>query len=300
MAGTIDIEGLVLFVAVAESASFSAAGRALAMAKSSVSRGVTRFEESTGAQLLHRTTRKVSPTTTGAALLERVAPLVRALRLALASLPEKDEEPAGDLRLSAPNDIGVTLLSELVAHFSARYPRVHVDVELTSRQVDLVSEGFDLALRASGPRLADSSLVMRKIVSFDVQFFASPSYLARRGAPRTLADLNRHDLVIFRPMRFPAFRPGTRFPGRVIRADDFLFVREAIKAGGGIGLLPSFFAHIDLAAGALARVLPRHVVPAGQFALLHPRARQLPRKVTAFRDFLLDYFAGHPLFRRDG
>jgi DNA-binding transcriptional LysR family regulator len=299
MDGTIDVEGLVLFVAVAESASFSAAGRALAMAKSSVSRGVTRFEERTGAQLLNRTTRKVSPTTTGAALLERVAPLVRALRVALASLPEKQEEPAGDLRITAPNDIGVTLLGELVAHFSARYPRVHVDVELTSRQVDLVSEGFDLAVRASGPRLADSSLVMRKIVSFEVQFFASPSYLARRGTPRSLAEVSRHDLVIFRPMAFPPFRPKGRFPGRVIRGDDFLFVREAIKAGGGIGLLPAFFARGDQAAGALVRVLPRHVLPAGQFALLHPRTKHLPRKVAVFRDFLIEYAAGHALFRHD-
>jgi DNA-binding transcriptional LysR family regulator len=299
MDGTIDIEGLVLFVTVAESASFSAAARALAMAKSSVSRGVTRFEERTGAQLLHRTTRKVSPTTSGAALLERVAPLVRALRLALTSLPEKEEEPAGDLRLTAPNDIGVTLLSEVVTHFSARYPRVHVDVELTSRPVNLVGEGFDLALRASGPRLADSSLVMRKIVSFELQFFSTPGYLARRGTPRTVAEATKHDLVIFRPMPFPAFRPKARLSGRVIRGDDFLFVRETIKAGGGIGLMPAFFAKSDQAAGTLVRVLPRFPVSDGQFALLYPRARHIPRKVSAFRDFLVDYVAGHRLFRRD-
>jgi DNA-binding transcriptional LysR family regulator len=299
MEGTIDLERVALFLTVAESAGFSAAAKKLGLPKSSVSRQVAALEAALGAQLLHRTTRRVSLSTAGEALYERAAPLVVALRAALGSLPEQEEQPSGDLRITAPNDVGATLLGDVVARFSARFPAVRIDLRLTNRAVDLVAEGFDLALRAAARPLRDSTLVMRKLGAIEMQLFAAPSYLARRGTPRAIEDLARHAVVLFqgfskRPS-LAAVAPGARIVG-----DDFSFVREAVKAGGGVGLMPSFLAQAELASGQLVRVLPRYVESGGALLLLHPRAKHVPRKVTAFRDFLLEYLVARPLPAREG
>jgi DNA-binding transcriptional LysR family regulator len=278
-----DLDLLTLFVAVAESSSFSAAAKKLGLPKSSVSRGVAALEAELGTQLLHRTTRHVSLSTAGTALYDRIAPLLVQIREAIGSIPEREHQPSGELRITAPNDAGAAILAELVARFVARYPAVTVDARLTNRRVDLVAEGFDLALRAVTKRLADSSLVARKLGSTEHHLFASPTYLARRGAPRTLEELRDHDWVAFRGMT-TAFEPGAR---RAV-ADDFMFVMEAVRAGAGIGLFPAFLAQPHLSTGQLVRVLPRFAQPGGQFVLLYPRARHVPRKVTAFRDFLLE------------
>jgi DNA-binding transcriptional LysR family regulator len=292
--GTIDLERVALFLTVAEAAGFSAAAKKLGLPKSSVSRQVAALEAALGTQLLHRTTRRVSLSTAGEALYERAAPLVGALRATLGSLPEREELPSGELRITAPNDVGATLLGDIVARFSARFPAVRVDLRLTNRAVDLVAEGFDLALRAAVGPLRDSTLVMRKLSAIELQLFAAPSYLARRGAPRTLEDLAKHAVVLFHGFRKRPSLAGAAQAARIV-GDDFLFVREAVKAGGGIGLFPSFLAQGELASGQLVRVLPRYAEGGGTFVLLHPRAKHVPRKVTAFRDFLLEYLVARPL-----
>jgi DNA-binding transcriptional LysR family regulator len=157
-----------------------------------------------------------------------------------------------------------------------------VDVRLTNRNVDLVAEGFDAALRAATKPLKDSSMVARKVAPVELHLFASPTYLARRGSPRTIEEAREHDWVAFRGLReIDAAR-------KRIVADDFFFVLEAVRAGAGIGMLPSFLAQHHLSSGQLVRVLPRVFHPGGNFVLLYPKARHVPRKVTAFRDFLLE------------
>lgn len=292
-----DLNLLQLFVAVARTASFSAAARELGLPKSTVSRGVARLEAELGAQLLHRTTRKVALSTAGAALYERVVPSLGSLQEALGSLPEREEEPSGELRLTAPNDLGATFLAELCAAFTARYPRVRLDVRLTNRAVDLVGEGFDLALRVSTRRLADSSLVVRQLGALESQLFASPAYLARRGTPRASEELARHDLVAFRSQR-PAELP-VQHESRIV-GDDFLFVREAVRAGAGLALMPTFLCQEDVAAGRLVPVLPRVTRPGGTLLMLYPRTKHVPRKTVAFRDFLLDTLRVRPLGPRAG
>src|SRR5688572_3548479 len=175
-----DLDLLMLFVAVAESASFSAAAKKLGMPKSSVSRGVAALEAELGTQLLHRTTRHVSLSTAGSALYDRIAPLLGQIREAIGSLPEREEAPSGELRITAPNDVGAMFLADLIARFVARFPSVTVDARLTNRNVDLVAEGFDLALRAATRPLKDSSMVVRKVMPVELHLFASPTYLARR------------------------------------------------------------------------------------------------------------------------
>jgi DNA-binding transcriptional LysR family regulator len=289
-----DLNLLPLFLAVAETSSFSEAARRLSLPKSSVSRGVAALEAELGAQLFHRTTRHVGLTAAGQALYERASPPLASLREALGSLPDEEEQPAGELRLTAPTDLGATFLAELVARFTARYPAIRVDARLSQATLDLVAEGIDLALRASSRPLADSSLVARRLSAIEFQLFASPTYLARRGAPRGLEDAAGHDWVLQRSSRL---REQLRLPagGARVVGDDLLFLREVVRAGAGIGLLPSFLVKEQLAQGELVHVLPRHTERTGTLYLVYPKGQHLPRKVTAFRDFLVDFLTARPL-----
>jgi DNA-binding transcriptional LysR family regulator len=290
---TIDLEQLSLFVSVAEASSFSAAAKRLRLTKSTVSRGVARLEQSLNAQLLHRTTRQVSLSTAGAALYERTAPLLMSLREAAGTLPEQSEQPSGELRITAPNELGPWFLAELCARFLARYPAVRLDVHMTPRPVDLVAEGFDLAIRGASSRFKDSSLTVRRLGTFEGRVYASPAYLARRGAPKGLRDLQNHEWVVLRgmsgPIRFEG--PGEDLTvqpqGRVV-ADDFLFVREAARAGAGVALIDSLFAAKDVAEGRLVSLLPRYSVSTAGLFIVYPASRHLPLKVSAFRDMLLE------------
>ncbi len=285
-----NLDLLAVFDAVARTGSFTAAAGELRAPKSSVSRAVARLEADLGVQLLFRTTRKVSLTAAGVDLHERVAPLLRQLAAAVGSLPEREAEPSGELRVTAPTDLGVLFLADVVARYTARYPSVTVSLHLTGRVVDLVGEGFDVALRVAS-RLADSTLVVRRVAPVVVQLYASPVYLARRGTPRTEADLAGHDWVSFRPgpqrLRIAAPREAVGVEPRArIVADDLLFVRDVVRAGAGIAQLPSFVAQPDVLAGSLVRVLPRYERNAGHLHVVTPAARQVPRKVAAFRELV--------------
>jgi DNA-binding transcriptional LysR family regulator len=287
-----NLDLLPVFDAVARTGSFTAAARELRAPKSSVSRAVARLEADLGVQLFFRTTRKVSPTAAGLDLHERVAPLLRQLAAAVGTLPDREAEPSGELRVTAPTDLGVLFLAEVVTRYAARYPAVSVSLHLTGRVVDLVGEGFDVALRVAS-RLADSTLVVRRVAPVVVQLYASPVYLARRGTPRSEADLAAHDWVSFRtgPQRLRIAAPreavGVEPRARIV-ADDLLFVRDAVRAGAGIAQLPSFVAEPDVLAGMLVRVLPRHERTVGHLHLVTPAAKQVPRKVAAFRDLVVE------------
>lgn len=285
-----DLNLLTLFEAVARTSSFSAAAQELGIPKSSASRGVARLEGELGAQLLFRTTRQVSLTATGTALYDRVTPLLRSVKAALGELPEREEAPSGTLKLTAPVDLGVLFLAEVLTRYTARYPAVSVDLHLTGRVVDLVAEGFDVALRVAS-KLEDSSLIVRRAAAVVFQLYASPLYLARRGTPRTEDDLDAHDWIVFRggprKLRITGPRPVPAHPPRMV-CDDLLFVRDAVRSGAGIGLLPTFVAEPDVVAGTLVRIVPRFERSAGSMYIVTPSAKHVPRKVTAFRELVLE------------
>jgi DNA-binding transcriptional LysR family regulator len=287
-----DLNLLGLFEAVARTRSFSTAARELGIPKSSASRGVARLEADLGVQLLRRTTRQVSVTAEGTALYDRVVPILRSMKAALGEVPGREEEPSGELRVTAPVDLGVLFLAEIVTRYAARYPAVTVDVHLTGRVVDLVAEGFDVALRVA-PRLQDSTLVVRKAAPVVVQLFASPLYLARRGTPRSEAELAAHDWVTFRtgPQRLRGVPPKEALgivPRSRIVADDLLFVRNATRGGAGVAMLPRFVAEPDVVAGRLVRVLPRFERVTSWIHVVTPAAKHVPRKVVAFRELVLE------------
>lgn len=290
MPGTVDLNQLPLFVAVADAASMSEAARRLRLPKSSVSRGIAALEEALGVQLFHRTTRQVRMTTAGSAFYEKTAPLVAMVRDATHSLPEQDDTPSGTLRLTAPPDLGFTLLPELLSRFTARYPEVQLDVRLSNRLEDLVGEGIDVALRISS-KLKDSTLVARKLSGLDLRLFASPTYLSRRGTPKGVDELPGHDFVVFSRLA-DALPEGINLKAQT---DDVFFCAQAVRAGLGIGAMPSFLTRGDVESGAVVPVVPKWTREAGSLWFVHPRASHVPRKVTAFRDFLLEHLRHHPL-----
>jgi DNA-binding transcriptional LysR family regulator len=298
---TPDLNHLSVFVAVAQTGSFTGAAKKLGVPKSTVSRAIAALEDAMDVRLIHRTTRKVSLSTTGSAVYERVAPALSTLQTSLGNLPELEDAPSGDLRITAAIDFGATVLAELVTRFTARYPAVRVDVWLSNRVVDLVAEGFDLAFRVStSARLKDSSLTMQKASPLALQLFASPSYLARRGTPRAPGELAGHDWVVYRGAGALRLESGSEVATVApaaghIQCDDMFFTRSALRAGAGIGMLPSFVVDEDLASGQLVRVLSRWDMRSGYLWIAAPGGKHPPRKVAAFRSFALEALRSRPL-----
>ncbi|ACY15792.1 LysR family transcriptional regulator [Haliangium ochraceum] len=294
MGGTpVPYDLLAIFAAVAEESSFSRAAHKLGVGKSTVSRSIARLEEQLGAALIHRSTHKVALSTAGTALYERVAPHLAALGQAVGKLPESAAEPSGELRMTVPHDFGAIVLPALLAQFSLRHPEVSFDVRVTNRQIDLVSEGIDLAIRASPQRLKDSSLTARRLGDVLMACYAAPSYLARRGEPRSFGD-PKHEWAVFPPLLALAQVPKEFRPR--VRADDFLLLRALLAEGAGVGALPVFVAAPYVAEGALQQVLPKELFRGpGGYYLLFPTSAQRSRKVTAFRDFALERLKLRPL-----
>jgi len=289
----LDLNDVAAFVRVVERAGFAKAARELGVPTSTLSRAVARLEAATGSQLVYRNTRNVTPTSEGQTFYGQVAPAVLTLQHAARAADGNEREARGRLRISAPNDIGSTFVARLVAAFTERYPHVDVNVELSMRQVNLVQEGFDVALRAS-EKLSDSSLVARRAGDLEAALYASPGYLSARGTPTQLDDLSAHRCVLFRPengeaswtLHGPEGVVERRVRGR-IGGDDFSFVRGAALAGAGVALLPQLIAADDVAAGRLVRVLPQYVMVGAALYVVYAAARVLPAKIAAFRDFVL-------------
>jgi DNA-binding transcriptional LysR family regulator len=284
--GTINLDDLSVFAAVVESASFSAAAQRLRVPRSSVSRAVARLESALGARVLNRTTRHVAPSTAGKALYDEVRSDLASLRAKLGDLPDHEQEPVGRIRVTAPEGFK-GLLAEVIAGFLGRYRRAEVELCLSNEHVDLVAGGFDLALRST-VRLKDSTLTARRLCVMAKHVFASPSYIARRGLPRTPRDLDGHEWVVFTRHRSDRLEcegetVEVAHRGR-LACDDFGFVRDALVEGCGIGYLLPHLAEEDVAAGRLVRVMPKWRTPTDTCWAVWPGPRKLPRKVSAFLD----------------
>lgn len=294
-ASPVDLNDVVALVRVVEAGSFTGAAAALGLPKSAVSRRVARLEEALGVRLLQRTTRSLHLTDAGVAYHARAAGALGALAEARDVATEATGEPRGTVRLTAPVDMGGGVISEVLTAFAKAYPKVNVDVELTGRLVDLVAEGFDLAIRAG--QLRDSSLVARRLGEAHTVLVASPEYLARRGTPKTVADLAKHECILFRSKQGESkwALEGPRGEETVIvhgtlTGDDFTFVRSVAAHGGGIGLVPVPGTATDFEAGRLVPVLTDYHGPSSPVHLVYPSARFLPQRVAVLRDFVVQNF----------
>jgi DNA-binding transcriptional LysR family regulator len=292
-----DLNLVTAFVRVVEQQSFTSAAKALNLPKSSVSRRVTELEEELGVQLLHRTTRKLALTEAGRAYYQQAERALTELQAAADSASGMDTEARGIVRVTAPFDIGVMGLAEILAEFAGQYPDIHVDLSLSSKVVNLVDEGFDIGIRAGKTR--DPSLVVRRAGYGSLGLYAAPAYLARHGTPKELEDLAQHDCVLFRSQHGKAVwqlegadgePAGIEVRGR-LSVDEMLFVRQAVGAGLGIGLLPSIVvgACEKVQASPVERVLPAYSMGRGaEISVVTPSGPKRPRRVTLLRDFLVE------------
>jgi DNA-binding transcriptional LysR family regulator len=295
-----DLNLVRTFSRVVETQSFTAAARSLGLPKSSVSRAVSRLEEELGTRLFERTTRQLKLTITGRAYYDGAARALAALTEAEHQVAESQGEPRGTVRLTVPVGADRGFLSDVVADFVKHYPAIRVDVSFTNRVVDLVGEGFDIALRgARNGQLAGSSLIARKVAQLSLWLMAAPSYLKNRRAPRRPADLKTHDLVLFGPLgsgkNYELMGPNGLEPLEIsgaLSSDDFLFVRELVLRGAGVTLMVPRID--DLRNGSLVRVLPDYEVPDLSLSLVLPSNRHLPRRVALFRDALVEGFKTFP------
>lgn len=273
--------------------SFSAAATRLGVAKSSISRRVASLEQRLGARLLQRSTRRLALTEVGERYHQQVALALEGLRAAEDAVREVQDEPRGELRVTAPVDLG-SLVGTLVAEFRAAFPKVIVSATITQRRVDLVREGFDVALRAG--ELQDSSLMARKLDGGESVVVASPDFLERHTTPTTLSEAAELPWVLFRgnhgqmPLWWndPAGEPIT-VRGDVT-GDEFGFVRAAVVQGAGLGAVPRFVAEEDLQAGRLVRLFPELPKLRTSLALVFPSREYMPAKVRAFTDFAVPWF----------
>jgi DNA-binding transcriptional LysR family regulator len=296
----LDLNDLRVFVRVVDRGRFAAAARELGVPTSTVSRTVARLEAATGTRLLQRTPRSVRATSEGRALHASVREAVAALEQVARVLEPATRGPKGVLRVSAPTLIGGAFLADVAVAFVERYPQVQIDLALTNRAVNLIDEGLDMAVRAT-PRLADSSLVAKKIGDLGHGLFASPRYLEAHGAPASPRDLPAHRCIVFRGedlLRTWRLQDGAQTVDVVIRgrvgADDFSYVRAAALAGGGIALMPRLVCAKDEAAGRLVRVLPAFEGKGASLYVLYPSASHVPSRVVAFRDFVVAAFGAWP------
>lgn len=256
-----DLNDVLAFTHVADSGSFTRAAERLGWPKSSVSHRVARLEACLGARLLERSTRRLRLTEVGARFHEHARRVLQELDLAAATVDSFRARPQGRLRVSASVVLGQALLPAMVAEYAAQYPEVELFVDLTNRRVDLLEEGFDLAIRAG--ELPDSSLVSRRLGSATARLFAAPAYLRRHGTPATVDALAGHVLIDNAPAAMPGW-PLTHDDGRShpvaarfrLAANDALFLRELAATGTGIVSLPVFVAAPAVAAGRLRAVLP--------------------------------------------
>ncbi len=289
---TVDLNRIAVFARVVEAGSFTGAAAVLGLRKSSVSRSVAALEAELGIRLLQRTTRKLSVTDAGRAYYDRARDALAGLDEARQAVSSLGAEPRGLVRVTAPVDIAGDLAAVTTAFLHA-HPDVRIEMLLTARYVDLVKEGFDLAVRAGA--LTDSSLLARKLGDADLGLFASPAYLEAAGRPRRLAELARHECVLYRAggaaatwrLSSPRGEEQVSVHGRV-DTDEFAFVRTMLLAGFGIGLAPVPLLGPLVETGELERVLPRHAYRSSPVHLVWPSRRFEPAAVALFRHALAE------------
>jgi DNA-binding transcriptional LysR family regulator len=286
------------FAAVSDARSFTKAARRLGVSSAQVSKLVARLENRLGARLLNRTTRDVSLTDTGRAYLERARTLLEDFD-ALEGLVRDQDGPRGLLRVSAPLSFGTSQLTPALLDFAGAYPDVALEVSQTDRLVNLVEEGFDVAVRVG--QLQDSSLIARRLAPVRIVTCAAPDYLQRAGTPLEPQDLAQHEAIIDTNMREPfvwSYGVGgetheVRVHGRLRFAGADACVAAA-RRGLGVASTPAFAAADDLRAGRLVPLLCAFEPQLIHIHAVYPHGRHLAAKVRAFVDFLAERYAGEP------
>nr|WP_211163190.1 LysR family transcriptional regulator [Aromatoleum diolicum] len=294
---------MLVFAQVVKAKSFSDAAKRLGVSKSLVSKSVSRLETKLGVRLLQRSTRRLSLTEVGEAYFEHCDRILDELALADSTISRLHMEPRGKLKISASVAFGTLHIAPALADFMAQYPDISVDMTISDRIVDLVDEGYDIALRiTTEPAL---NLVARRLAPIRRKICASPRYLAKHGIPLTPDDLIRHNCLDYTYLNTQGFwhlkgpDGDASIPvSGTLRINDDEALSQAVLGGLGLALLPTFIVGKDLQAGGLVEVLPGYGPVERFLHAVHLPDRHLPLKVRAFIEFLSARFGTEPYWDR--
>lgn len=293
------LAGMEVFARVVETGSFSEAARQLGLSKSAVSKQISALEDRLGVRLLNRTTRRLSVTEVGEGYYAWCRQITEQVHEAELSVSRLHAEPRGSLKINAPVSFGFLQLAPMIPEFLASYPDLDIDVTVNDRFVDVIDEGYDVVIRIG--KLADSSLVARRLGSAELVVCGAPSYLAAHGEPTGIDDLSRFNCMVYNQAG-PAVEwrfqgpdgPRTLRPKGNFRSNNGDILRHAAIGGVGLARLPMFIVWQDLRSGTLKQVLGDYRDSAPGIYALYPHNRHLSAKVRAFVDFLARRLGEHP------
>jgi DNA-binding transcriptional LysR family regulator len=286
-----DLNDIVVFTKVVETKSFTGAAEQLGLPKSTVSRKLAQLEERLGVRLVQRTTRKLALTDIGEAYYERASRIVADLASAEQLVTDMQATPRGRLRVTAPIDLSASYLGGMISEFTAQHPDVNVELDASDRVVDLIEEGFDVAIRVGA--LPESTLIAKKLTSFTSLLCASPAYLAKKKAPTIPDEIEEHDKVMFFPnariqswtLQYGSQAYELARPAK-FSSNNLMAVRSAALAGAGVSLLPEFIVACDIHEGKLVRVLPNWQSTSIDVNAVYPARQNLPPRLSLFLEHI--------------
>ena len=281
-----DFNEVAIFISVVQEGSFSQAAKKLGMPNSTVSAKVSNLEKRLGVTLIQRTTRKLNITPAGQAYFKRCIQGLEEIKAAESEIAAVQGEPQGLLRITAPNELGSSILPGIVSQYIKKYPKARIEVLLTDRRVDLLSENVDLAIRAG--ELKDSSLIAKRIGTLYFAPFASPKYLKTKGTPTHPRELRNHSCLQFTPVGVDEWKMTSAkgslnvpIPGRILINDMFALKKMALM-DDGIVFLPTYYCYQEVKSNKLIRILPEwrsHLTP---IHFVYPAQRFVTPKLSAF------------------
>lgn len=281
------LDDALIFTRVVEFHSFTQAASSLGMQKSTVSRRIALLEERLGVRLLNRTTRKLRLTEVGQAYYDRCRQIMLDFAEAEQAVMQLQQEPSGLLKITAPIEFGQMYLASVLGDFMRLYPQITAEVELSSRAVDPLEEGVDIAITVGQPE--DSTLIARRLLVTNRCLCASPEYLRLHGRPQRVEDLAMHRAVLLMQdsQRYWPLSNESVPCQRVLSCNNISFAREAVLAGAGIASLPELIVEEALEKGSLERLLPEVQLPIGELYAVYPSRRFQAMKVKTFLDYLI-------------
>jgi len=291
-------ENMNTFVKVVETGGISAAADRLGIAKSAVSRRLKELEAHLGVELFHRTTRKMNLTDTGSAYYQQCKRILEDVLETERSTSQTHDTPTGRLKVALPSSFGLMHMGPAINEFLQAHPQIEFDLDFNDREVDLMQEGFDLAIRIAD--LADSSLIARRLAPIQSVICASPEYLERMGTPKMPDELMQHQCLVYTLIRDFEYWHISDANGQVIKvklspylkASTGEFLRDAAVSGQGIALLPSFIVYKQLEQGALLPLFTDFRLPQINAYAIYPPTRHLSQRVRTFVNFLVKRFEG--------
>jgi len=293
-------ENMSTFIRVVEAGSISGAADRLGVAKSAVSRRLKELEAHLGVELFHRTTRRMNLTDTGRAFYHQSVRILEDVLEAELATSQAHGTLSGSLKIALPSTFGIMHMGPAINEFLREHPQIEFDLDFNDREVDLIQEGFDLAIRIA--KLPDSSLIARRLAPVQTVICASPSYIEQMGAPQTPDELVGHRCLVYSLLSDYEYWYVTDSDGKEIKtkiqpylkASTGEFLRDAAVEGMGIIMVPSFIAYKEIESGALVQILNDYISPKIDAYAIYPQTRHLSQRVRAFVDFLVNRFSGTP------